>query len=388
LQGAGLSRGNWLLDIGCGSAHWLLAALDGCEKVSGVELSPEYVALASGLVKARGLDERMSVVEGSAETLPFPSGQFDRALSHSVLHFVDAERAFAEVRRVLSPEGLFYCAATGPGARIAIALSAIQGDKKPAAKAALRILLGGAIRLSGLASPPWSSTRALNLGSYIKIGEACGFSLVRTPDVQDIIRGVPNFPGTFDVLFVKGAAPFSAREHFTQALATAGCSTSDFFEHLLRNSMPGLVYRAVIEDWASLDPTARAIWLGRSELAGSSTPSPRHLDAAAAAMQPLAREVFMGLRALGAGRPAAARQHFAAAGDEGDAPLLLATLDLNTNTERAHRRFRQLAEAQPERLWSWAGLLMSALMGGKASEIQRAAALARARLHSGVAHRV
>ncbi|XCP57420.1 class I SAM-dependent methyltransferase (plasmid) [Methylocystis echinoides] len=50
----------------------------------------------------------MQLVEGKVEALPFPYATFDRVLAVTALCFIaDAERAIAEMARVLKPGGLF-----------------------------------------------------------------------------------------------------------------------------------------------------------------------------------------------------------------------------------------------------------------------------------------
>jgi SAM-dependent methyltransferase len=57
--------------------------------------------------RARTKDPRINVQQGDACSLQFGDGQFDRALSMLVLHFVpDSDRAIAEMRRVVRPGGV------------------------------------------------------------------------------------------------------------------------------------------------------------------------------------------------------------------------------------------------------------------------------------------
>jgi len=65
--------------------------------VWGIDPSSEMVALARG----RGVNAKRA----SADTLPFKEGWFDRALLVLVIHVLDRPRAFAELRRVLAPDG-------------------------------------------------------------------------------------------------------------------------------------------------------------------------------------------------------------------------------------------------------------------------------------------
>jgi SAM-dependent methyltransferase len=105
----GLGRAQHLLDIGCGvggPARHLAAAL-GC-RVTGIDLTPEFVAAAEGLTRRCGLAGLVSFRQGSALAMPFPDGGFDAAtLIHVGMNIADKAALFAEVRRVLKPGARF-----------------------------------------------------------------------------------------------------------------------------------------------------------------------------------------------------------------------------------------------------------------------------------------
>jgi len=87
------------LEIGCGEGG-LLAVVNAEEKAA-VDLSTEAIKIAR--CKTQG---RFSVA--LAEALPFDADQFDLILSVGVMeHFVDEQRAFQEIKRVLKPGGHF-----------------------------------------------------------------------------------------------------------------------------------------------------------------------------------------------------------------------------------------------------------------------------------------
>ena len=98
-----------LLDLGCGlgGAARYFAQERGC-RVSGIDLSEEYVNVANALAARVGLDELVSCEAGSALALPFEPGSFDGAyMFHVGMNIQDKARLFAEVRRVLRPSGLY-----------------------------------------------------------------------------------------------------------------------------------------------------------------------------------------------------------------------------------------------------------------------------------------
>jgi ubiquinone/menaquinone biosynthesis C-methylase UbiE len=98
-----------LLDIGCGigGAARYFASEHACQ-VSGIDLSAEYAAVANALAARVGLSDRVRCRQGSALDLPFAEGSFDGAyMFHVGMNIEDKARLFREVRRVLTPSGVF-----------------------------------------------------------------------------------------------------------------------------------------------------------------------------------------------------------------------------------------------------------------------------------------
>lgn len=87
------------LDVGCGTGRNLSLYADG---VRVVALEPQWETLR----RARRRAPRVSLVQGSAEALPFRDGTFDTVVSGLVFCSVpDPLRGLAEVKRVLGPGG-------------------------------------------------------------------------------------------------------------------------------------------------------------------------------------------------------------------------------------------------------------------------------------------
>jgi SAM-dependent methyltransferase len=96
-----------VIDIGCGlgGPSRYLATTFGC-RVSGVDLTPEFVEIAAALTSRVGLTERVDFRIGSALDLPFPDASFDCAWSQNVaMNIADRPRYYAEMHRVLRPGG-------------------------------------------------------------------------------------------------------------------------------------------------------------------------------------------------------------------------------------------------------------------------------------------
>lgn len=105
----GLGPGSRVLDLGCGiggtARH--LAARYGCEVV-GLDLSAEYVAVATSLARRMGLGGRVRFEAGSATALPFADASFDGVtMLHAGMNIAGKAALAAGVCRVLKPGGFF-----------------------------------------------------------------------------------------------------------------------------------------------------------------------------------------------------------------------------------------------------------------------------------------
>jgi ubiquinone/menaquinone biosynthesis C-methylase UbiE len=98
--------GRRVLDVGCGTGRLSAALSDRGSRVWGVEPSPEMAARA----RERGVHVKVA----GAEQLPFKDGWFERAVLWLVAHLVDRRAAFAELARVLSPDGRIAVATFDP----------------------------------------------------------------------------------------------------------------------------------------------------------------------------------------------------------------------------------------------------------------------------------
>ncbi len=108
---ADTSRNRRVLEIGCGTANYLLevAAQTGAA-CTGIDASQAMLAGAVSnaelLANRRSCSPQISFVHGSAEDLPLPDGAFDLAFSVDVIHHIEArDDASREMFRVLRPGG-------------------------------------------------------------------------------------------------------------------------------------------------------------------------------------------------------------------------------------------------------------------------------------------
>lgn len=96
-----------ILDIGSGlgGAARYLASTFGC-RVTGLDLMPSYCAVATMLTERSGLADRVRFQQGNALELPFADGSFDQVWTqHVAMNIADKPRLYAEMRRVLRPQG-------------------------------------------------------------------------------------------------------------------------------------------------------------------------------------------------------------------------------------------------------------------------------------------
>jgi ubiquinone/menaquinone biosynthesis C-methylase UbiE len=97
-----------LLDVGCGIGGPARLAASYGATVTGIDLTPEFVAAATTLTERVGLSELAQFVPTDGEELPFQPGDFNAALlMHVGMNVPDKPALFAEVHRVLEPGGVF-----------------------------------------------------------------------------------------------------------------------------------------------------------------------------------------------------------------------------------------------------------------------------------------
>lgn len=103
------ASGSHLLDIGSGlgGASRYFAHEYKC-RVTGIDLTEEYVRVAEALSRCVGLEKQVSYKHGSALAVPSAPHSFDGAyMLHVGMNVPDKEGLFAEVHRVLKPSGVF-----------------------------------------------------------------------------------------------------------------------------------------------------------------------------------------------------------------------------------------------------------------------------------------
>lgn len=97
--------GHDVLEFGCGLGDLLADMLSAGYNCYAVEQSPQMVVAARDTVKRLALGTRATVIQGSAQHVPFSDGSFDTVVSTFPSEYIYDSDTIAEVERVLRPGG-------------------------------------------------------------------------------------------------------------------------------------------------------------------------------------------------------------------------------------------------------------------------------------------
>ena len=109
VEGLDLS-GKAVLDIGCGAGGVALHLVrrHGAGHVTGFDVEEPVIQHARRRADVAGLTGRVAFVQAPPGPLPFADGVFDVVFSKdALLHVPDKDALFAEIFRVLKPDGVF-----------------------------------------------------------------------------------------------------------------------------------------------------------------------------------------------------------------------------------------------------------------------------------------
>lgn len=97
-----------VLDVATGTADVAIQTVKRADvaHVTGLDLSEGMLKYGRKKVAAEGLDDRITLVQGDSEHLPYEDDSFDAVTaSFGVRNFENLEQGLAEMRRVLRPGG-------------------------------------------------------------------------------------------------------------------------------------------------------------------------------------------------------------------------------------------------------------------------------------------
>ena len=95
-----------LVDFGCGNGAQTVLLAPWCDRVSGVDINPEFLAEFTAGIAAHNLGGRVTALRLDDGRIPLVAGTADIVTSYTVLeHVPDEQAALAEMFRVLKPGG-------------------------------------------------------------------------------------------------------------------------------------------------------------------------------------------------------------------------------------------------------------------------------------------
>lgn len=97
-----------ILDVATGTADVAIQTIKriDVDHVTGLDLSEGMLSYGRKKVSAAGLDDRITLVQGDSENLPYEEGTYDAVtVSFGVRNFENLEKGLSEMHRVLRPGG-------------------------------------------------------------------------------------------------------------------------------------------------------------------------------------------------------------------------------------------------------------------------------------------
>jgi len=126
----GVKPGTRLLDVGCGAGQLALIAARAGARVTGCDISTNWLEKARARAAAEGLN--VTFEEGDAEALPYEDAQFDAVVSLIGAMFAPRpDMVAAELTRVCRPGGLIAMANWTPGGFVGQMFKAISKHIAP-----------------------------------------------------------------------------------------------------------------------------------------------------------------------------------------------------------------------------------------------------------------
>jgi ubiquinone/menaquinone biosynthesis C-methylase UbiE len=100
-----------ILEVGCGTGHWLNILRAGKDNVMGLDFSSGMLARARSTLPA------IALIRGTAQHLPLPSSSVDRVFCiNAIHHFPDKPAFLREARRILRSDGRMLTVGLDPHA--------------------------------------------------------------------------------------------------------------------------------------------------------------------------------------------------------------------------------------------------------------------------------
>jgi demethylmenaquinone methyltransferase / 2-methoxy-6-polyprenyl-1,4-benzoquinol methylase len=97
-----------VLDVATGTADFALEDYkSNAEKIVGVDIAEQMLSIGREKIKAKGLSDKITLLRGDSEDLPFSENSFDAiTVGFGVRNFENLQKGLAEMHRVLNKDGL------------------------------------------------------------------------------------------------------------------------------------------------------------------------------------------------------------------------------------------------------------------------------------------
>lgn len=97
-----------ILDVATGTADLALEAMNlQPDSIRGIDIAPQMLKIGREKILRKNMSHRITLEEGSAESLPFRDGAFDAVtVAFGVRNFSNLQQGLSEMHRVLKPSGV------------------------------------------------------------------------------------------------------------------------------------------------------------------------------------------------------------------------------------------------------------------------------------------
>lgn len=94
-----------MLDVATGTGDFALEAMKlNPNKITGIDISEGMLEIGRKKIAQRGLSDRIVLLSGDSENLPFPENKFDAVtVAFGVRNFENLEKGLSEIFRVMKP---------------------------------------------------------------------------------------------------------------------------------------------------------------------------------------------------------------------------------------------------------------------------------------------
>lgn len=99
-------KGKAIIEYGCGTGSYAYdIARNGADIVTGIDISPVAIDIATSKAKAEGIDKNIDFQVINAENLSFKTSSIDLICGSGILHHLDIQKAMQSIVSVLNPNG-------------------------------------------------------------------------------------------------------------------------------------------------------------------------------------------------------------------------------------------------------------------------------------------